>query len=155
MSIYAYAPASSVVVAEGGPVAIGVDQLSQLTADLEAMTTRAKTAERERDAALKDAAEWKHECEMYARVWLREMGGTLFNKRHRIDAYAMTTAYHYQRSERDLPRIETAIKKLIDEPVTLAGSPDVVSACADLWSLIQSDLRRLLSAPAPTGGGSE
>lgn len=54
----------------------------------------------ERDAALKDAADWNREWEMYSRAWLRELGGKLFPKSHRIDALVITTAWFRANQER-------------------------------------------------------
>jgi hypothetical protein len=44
-------------------------------------------------AAEKDAREWKREWELYDHAWTRSLGGKLFNKRHKIDALAMTTEW--------------------------------------------------------------
>jgi hypothetical protein len=40
--------------------------------------------ERERD-------QWKQEFELYRRAWIRELGGTLINKTHEIDALVLTS----------------------------------------------------------------
>lgn len=53
---------------------------------------RRLTAIRHAVAALKkDRDAWRRELDLYANSWLRNLGGTIFNKRHRIDALAMTT----------------------------------------------------------------
>jgi hypothetical protein len=46
---------------------------------------------REVEALAKDRDSWKSQFELYAGSWLRNLGGAIFNKRHRIDALAMTT----------------------------------------------------------------
>lgn len=46
---------------------------------------------REVEALAKDRDAWRREFELYANSWLRNLGGLIFNKRHRIDALAMTT----------------------------------------------------------------
>lgn len=46
-----------------------------------------------------EAKSWKHEFEMYARAWTRELG-KIFNKAHRIDALVKTTRYVVDRAAR-------------------------------------------------------
>lgn len=48
---------------------------------------------REVEALTKDRDSWRSEFELYAGSWLRNLGGRIFNKRHRIDALAMTTEH--------------------------------------------------------------
>lgn len=43
------------------------------------------------DAARADAKSWKHEWEMYANAWERELGPIGYRKRHRIDALVEAT----------------------------------------------------------------
>lgn len=46
-----------------------------------------------------DAKSWKHEFEMYAKAWTRELG-KIFNKAHRIDALVKTTRFVVERAAR-------------------------------------------------------
>lgn len=63
---------------------------------------RALTAIRQQVAELgKDRDGWRREFDLYARSWLRNLGGAIFRKRHQIDGLAMTTAHQrigYQRA---------------------------------------------------------
>lgn len=43
--------------------------------------------------------QWKQAAEQYLRVWVREMGGKLINKRHLIDALSLTTREMYEKSQ--------------------------------------------------------
>jgi hypothetical protein len=44
--------------------------------------------------------DWKRTAEMYARAWLRELGGKLVPKAHFIDALVLTTRQMRERAER-------------------------------------------------------
>lgn len=46
-----------------------------------------------------DAAAWRRTAEMYARAWVRELGGSLIAKRHFIDALVLTTREMRQKAE--------------------------------------------------------
>lgn len=50
-------------------------------------------------APCKDGNAWRLQAEMYARAWLRELGGKVFNKTHLIDALVLTTANLRERAE--------------------------------------------------------
>lgn len=80
---------------------------------------------REVAALAKDRDDWKREWDLFRGSWVRNLGGSLFNKRHLIDALAMTTEHQrvgYQRARaagligdrwyRDDPR---------EQPVEAAG----------------------------------
>jgi hypothetical protein len=74
------------------------------------LTTRAETAERELDAALKDAAAWKEEWQMYANAWKREVSGFIPPKTHLIDALVLATRELKKRRE-ETPEPPTAASR--------------------------------------------
>lgn len=41
----------------------------------------------------RDRREWRREVDLFRGSWLRNLGGTVFNKHHLIDALAMTTEH--------------------------------------------------------------
>lgn len=56
----------------------------------------AKSLTNQRDRAMKDAADWKHEFQMYRDAWLREMGGVIVMKSHDIDGFVLRARNIYQ-----------------------------------------------------------
>lgn len=69
----------------------GWEQADSLHIAVKEQRERAQRAEIERGNAERDAAGWKSQLLMYARAWRRELGGTLLNKVHEIDALVLTT----------------------------------------------------------------
>jgi hypothetical protein len=59
---------------------------------------------------------WKEAAEMYLRVWVREMGGCLKNKRHLIDALCLTTRDMYEKAQ--LHSVPVVPKEVYDARVT-------------------------------------
>jgi hypothetical protein len=60
--------------------------------------------------AEKDRDEYRREFEMYARAWLRELGGKLIPKSHRIDALVLTT----QAIVLEVNKARVAIRSLLE-----------------------------------------
>lgn len=65
--------------------------LAAVLRTVESLARETKLLEDRTIAAEADAATWKRELEMYDKAWLRELGGKLIPKSHRIDALALTT----------------------------------------------------------------
>ena len=55
---------------------------------------------REVEALAKDRDQWRSQLNLYAGSWLRNLGGRVFQKRHHIDALAMTTEHQREGCKR-------------------------------------------------------
>jgi hypothetical protein len=96
----------------------------------------ALTAIRGQVAALgKDRDDWRYEFNLYASSWLRRLGGRIFQKRHRIDALAMTTEHQRIGYERALAAglIGEAYGSGSQPPPGQAAAVERVMTIVDEW----------------------